>query len=39
MHFASQNTVAISLLADGCVLNFFGLGDPGPAHWQLWALP
>ena len=29
-HFASQNTVAITLPADGCVLNFFGLGDPGP---------
>ena len=27
--FASQNTMAISLPADGCVLNFFGLGDPG----------
>ena len=27
--FASQNTVAITLSADGCVFNFFGLGDPG----------
>ena len=30
--FASQNTVAITLPADGCVLNFFGLGDPGPIY-------
>ena len=30
MPFASQNTVAITLPAYGCVLNFFGLGDPGP---------
>ena len=36
--FASQNTVAITLPADGCVLNFFSLGDPGPTHWRLWAL-
>ena len=32
MPFASQNTVAITLPADGCVLNFFGLKDPGPTH-------
>ena len=30
--FASQNTVGIALPADGCVLNFFGLGDPGPTY-------
>ena len=30
--FASQNTVAITLPADGCVLNFFDLGDPGHTH-------
>ena len=35
MPFAPQNTVAITLPADGCVLNFFGLGDPGPTHWRL----
>ena len=35
MPFASQNTAAITLPADGCVLNFFSLGDPGPTHWQL----
>ena len=29
-HFASKNTVAITLPADGCVFNFFGLGDPDP---------
>ena len=26
-HFACQNTVAVTLPADGCVLNFFGLRD------------
>ena len=36
--FASQNTVAIILPADGCFLNFFELGYPGPTHWRLWAL-
>ena len=35
MPCASQNTVAITLPAEGCVLNFFGLGDPGPTHWRL----
>ena len=34
----SQNAVVIILPADGCVLNFLGLGDPGPTHWRLWAL-
>ena len=38
MPFASQNTVAITLQANGCVLNFIGLGDPGPTHKRLWAL-
>ena len=36
--FASQNTVAITLPADGCALNFFSLRDPGPTHWRLLAL-
>ena len=27
MPFASENTVVITLPADGCVLNFFGLGS------------
>ena len=27
--------MAITLLADGCFLNFFGLGDPDPTHWRL----
>ena len=35
MPFASQNTVAITLPADDCVLNFFDLRDPGPTHWRL----
>ena len=30
--FASQNTVAITLPADGCGLNFFDLRRPGPNH-------
>ena len=30
--------MAITLPADGCALNFFGLGDPGPTHWRLWVL-
>ena len=30
MPFASQNTVAITLPAYGCVVNFFGLGGPRP---------
>ena len=38
MPCASQNTVAITLSAEGCVLNFFGLRDPGPTLWRLWAL-
>ena len=36
--FASQNTVAITLPADGCGLNFFGLRDQSPIHWRPWAL-
>ena len=32
MPVVSQNTVTKTLPADGCVLNFFGLGDPGPTH-------
>ena len=30
--------MAITLPADGCVLNFFGLGDPGPTHCELYSL-
>ena len=42
MPFASQNTVAITLLADGSVLNFFGLGEllwpRGPRPYPLTTL-
>ena len=30
--FASKDTVAIALLADGCVLNVLGVGDPRPTY-------
>ena len=41
MLFAAQNIVAIILLVDGCFLNFFGHGDPGPTpcnHPELYSL-
>ena len=30
--------MAITLPADGCVLNFFGVGDPGPDDSELYSL-